>query len=150
MPNSYVKKYKDDKIRTEYLQQQKILSKINKQKPVELIPIKQFNQQITSVPKRNNQMLGLKNSSNLQRDRDQRNDDDLLDCILDMKQPPVYISNQVQQQSSKRTTSFSSNLSGNNAPMPASSTVISNSKAQQVQSQQVYSQRFLNKQVSFF
>jgi len=145
--NNYAKKYKEDKIKSEFLQQQKLITKLKTQSfpvsntsnaGVQSVPQSQTTSnrqqqhvkiqdefQLNKSKANSNYTIGSRIASS----RDQRNDDDLLDCILDMKQ-------QQQQQQQLLT---------NKRVIPIQTRT---SIQQQQQQQPQISSRLINKQVS--
>jgi len=169
--SDYARKYKDDKIRVEFMQQQKLISKIkqsntntdfNSNSPTHKPQVKiqeelqlrnnTNNNPIQNISNKINTFSPHSNVSsklNSSKPRDQRNDDDLLDCILDMKQPSSAYNQQNHQIASKRATSLSNN--SNSQHITNSKSAPMNLKPQSATSNQptAYSQRpLLNKQVS--
>ena len=144
--NNYAKKYKEDKIKSEFLQQQKLITKLKTQSfpvsntsnvGVQSVPQSQTTSnrqqqqqhvkiqdeiQLNKSKANSNYTIGSRIASS----RDQRNDDDLLDCILDMKQ---------QQQQQQLLT--------NKRVIP----IQTRTSIQQQQQPQI-SSRLINKQVS--
>ena len=77
-----LKDERSEQIRMEYLQQQQHIQRLQKLQLQEQLKLKQQQQQ-------QQQQHNHKNASPHKDKRDQRNDDDLINCILDMK-PPLH------------------------------------------------------------